>query len=302
MRTKPTTGAAELPDALRLAALLEKTGAQGSLRDEAATELRRLHAQVMDDNDTIIELRAQVEALSAAQAGVAADVMILFQSLETACDKRSALTSQEAYNALTALPGMEDVMEELDDARRKMRALLAAAPQPVTEAQEPVDSLRTDALRDLSYCHGVKAGWNFCATDDEAGYARAMDATAEALRTLKQTHPAPAQHVAYLDLGAGGYIDLGTDLSDEALAALPKGRHMLVIAGTYGVDGYQPASAGRYEPMTFQHSRNARRLRLAFPRRPSGAATPFAPQRRSTHRRAGHDTRHHRTHSFPAQF
>ena len=47
--------------------------------------------------------------------------------------------------------------------------------------------------------------------------------------------------VAYLDLGTGGYMDIGTDLTDEALAALPKGRHMLGIVGTYGVDGYVPA-------------------------------------------------------------
>lgn len=55
----------------------------------------------------------------------------------------------------------------------------------------------------------------------------------------------PAQMVvAYLDLGVGGYMDIGTDLSDEQLASLPKGRHMLGIVGTYGVDGYvsaQPA-------------------------------------------------------------
>jgi len=49
--------------------------------------------------------------------------------------------------------------------------------------------------------------------------------------------------VAYLDLGEGGYMDVGTDLSDEELAALPKGRHMLGIIGTYGVDGYKPAQA-----------------------------------------------------------
>ena len=55
----------------------------------------------------------------------------------------------------------------------------------------------------------------------------------------------PAQKaVAYLDIGAGGYTDIGTDLNDEQLASLPKGRHMLGIVGTYGVDGYvssQPA-------------------------------------------------------------
>lgn len=29
--------------------------------------------------------------------------------------------------------------------------------------------------------------------------------------------------IAYLDIGAGGYMDIGTDLTDEALAALPRG-------------------------------------------------------------------------------
>ena len=55
-----------------------------------------------------------------------------------------------------------------------------------------------------------------------------------------QTQPAP-NAVAYLDLGVGGYMDIGTDLTDEELATLPKGRHMLGIIGTYGVDGYVPA-------------------------------------------------------------
>jgi len=36
-------------------------------------------------------------------------------------------------------------------------------------------------------------------------------------------------------------MDIGTDLTDEELATLPKGRHMLGIIGTYGVDGYVPA-------------------------------------------------------------
>ena len=47
--------------------------------------------------------------------------------------------------------------------------------------------------------------------------------------------------VAYLDIGVGGYMDLGTDLSEESLKALPWGRHMLAIIGTYGADGYVPA-------------------------------------------------------------
>jgi hypothetical protein len=60
-----------------------------------------------------------------------------------------------------------------------------------------------------------------------------------AARAPADSVTAPAG-VAYLDIGAGGYIDLGTDLSNEALSRLPKGRHVLVIAGTYGIDGYIP--------------------------------------------------------------
>ena len=47
--------------------------------------------------------------------------------------------------------------------------------------------------------------------------------------------------VAYLDVGASGYLDLGAALSEDALQQLPKGRHALVIAGTYGIDGYVAA-------------------------------------------------------------
>ena len=65
----------------------------------------------------------------------------------------------------------------------------------------------------------------------------------------------PAQKaVAYLDLGAGGYMNLGTDLNDEQLAALPKGRHMLGIVGTYGVDGYVSAQpAPSISPVALRH-------------------------------------------------
>lgn len=58
----------------------------------------------------------------------------------------------------------------------------------------------------------------------------------------------PSEAVAYLDIGAGGYLDLGTDLTDEALSRLPKGRHALVIAGTYGIDGYIAAPTAQPAP------------------------------------------------------
>lgn len=70
--------------------------------------------------------------------------------------------------------------------------------------------------------------------------------------------PAPATQqpegdvVAYLDVGVGGYLDLGSDLSEDALQQLPKGRHALVIAGAYGIDGYvaapQPSPTAQAAP------------------------------------------------------
>ena len=67
---------------------------------------------------------------------------------------------------------------------------------------------------------------------------------AEANTSAQQPAPATQQAgevVAYLDIGAGGYLDLGSELSEDALQQLPKGRHALVIAGTYGIDGYVAA-------------------------------------------------------------
>ena len=79
-------------------------------------------------------------------------------------------------------------------------------------------------------------------TTDEA-HARKHD-NCRAIYTAPQPAPATQQAgdvVAYLDVGAGGYLDLGAALSEDALQQLPKGRHALVIAGTYGIDGYVAA-------------------------------------------------------------
>ena len=71
--------------------------------------------------------------------------------------------------------------------------------------------------------------------------------TRAALEKWGTPQPAPATQqpegdvVAYLDVGASGYLDLGAALSEDALQQLPKGRHALVIAGTYGIDGYVAA-------------------------------------------------------------
>lgn len=72
-------------------------------------------------------------------------------------------------------------------------------------------------------------------------------------------HPAAqpqGEPVAYLDIGAGGYVDLGTDQPIEALEKLPYGRHALGIIGTYGADGWKssvkpPASEEESRPVAY---------------------------------------------------
>lgn len=59
-----------------------------------------------------------------------------------------------------------------------------------------------------------------------------------ALKTAPAAVPA-GEVVAYLDIGVGGYLDLGTEKDADELFKLPPGRHMLGIIGTYGVDGYK---------------------------------------------------------------
>ena len=63
------------PEPLRIAALLEKTGAQGSLRDEAASELLRQHAELETLRTGYAAARLEIESLkaqlAAQQPGVA---------------------------------------------------------------------------------------------------------------------------------------------------------------------------------------------------------------------------------------
>ena len=65
------------------------------------------------------------------------------------------------------------------------------------------------------------------------------DSASPVVKQNLTTQPAAAQEaVAYLDIGSGGYLDIGSDLPEEQLLALPNGRHALGIIGTYGIDGY----------------------------------------------------------------
>lgn len=65
----------------------------------------------------------------AAQAGQVPDEWRnALQRLESACDKRAELTSNEAYHLASQASGMRDALLELDNARLVARQLLAAAP------------------------------------------------------------------------------------------------------------------------------------------------------------------------------
>lgn len=121
---------------------------------------------------------------------------------------------------------------------RKAVAALSAQPSP--GGQDALASLPLYRLADDAN------GNRGLHRDDTGSWVKLQDVE----RALAARQPV-GEPVAYLDLGAGGYMDVGTDLSDEALAELPKGRHMLGIIGTYGVDGYKPAQAvdlGQFRP------------------------------------------------------
>lgn len=65
------------------------------------------------------------------------------------------------------------------------------------------------------------------------GCQQAIDAIDFCVSAL--SHPPAAQvqqeAVAYLEIGSGGYLDLGTDRSDEFLLAMPPGRYALGVIG-----------------------------------------------------------------------
>ena len=137
---------------------------------------------------------------------------------------------EAAYNAGAAanpatISELLDRLEAAEKERDALRAKIEAAEKSDAESLAMYRKARDerDALR--------------AALQHEADCVEAAKAEIDALSGAQNVPKA----VAYLDLGTGGYMDIGTDLTDEALSALPKGRHMLGIVGTYGVDGYAPA-------------------------------------------------------------
>lgn len=80
---------------------------------------------------------------------------------------------------------------------------------------------------------------HFTAADMADQAAAAFERGRESV--LAERTAAAQEAVAYLDIGAGGYLDIGSDLPEEQLLALPNGRHALGIIGTFGIDGYVAA-------------------------------------------------------------
>ena len=182
------------------------------LRKEAALEIERLRAKIAEMEKQVPICRA--EDLRHAE--------ILLPSLGLMPeDKLYALPGAKAQNA-TSVPSEED--ESVRKAWSRFSNELHRGPDaPYPGMSEAFEQHFSQSFTDRDW--------------------RAESGTwAAAWKAAKRHGAQPAPNaVAYLDLGVGGYMDIGTDLTDEELATLPKGRHMLGIIGTYGVDGYVPA-------------------------------------------------------------
>ena len=98
---------------------------------------------------------------------------------------------------------------------------------------------------DIGYWKVFRERQAACGAMDEMERSGFLDNSLMPLVAALATKPQAGQKpVAYLDIGAGGYVDLGSDLTPEQLQALPFGRHALAIVGTFGIDGYVVAQAG----------------------------------------------------------
>lgn len=114
-------------------------------------------------------------------------------------------------------------------------AAAAAAPAPAQAAE-----VATEASELLGKYRKL------CALSGRGDGAH-LDRIDKAITALTSTAAAAAP-VAYLDIGFGGFLDLGTELDHAALMALPKGRHLLGIMGSAALASKAAAS----EPAAWQ--------------------------------------------------
>ena len=141
-----------------------------------------------------------------------------------------ARTKNEAAAELRRLVSFNQQL--MDEVARLNKAL---AEQP---AQQEPDDERIAALRTLDYCHGLKAGWNFCVANDDAGFERAMTSTSEAVRILKkqpaQQEPVPTIYVYRQPDGSTQVMapdinnpGLVIDMLEEGIRAMSEGRPII---------------------------------------------------------------------------
>lgn len=168
-----------------------------------------------DDDEVNVSFEVNAAFIAAANPAVISE---LLSRLDAAEKERDQFKS----NWLECLTLAEEAKPIIDRQRSEIDALRAKIAE--MEKQEPVGEIVAfgESLHEVSWIKGK------------------LPPLGAKLYAIPGAQNVP-KAVAYLDLGTGGYMDIGTDLTDEALAALPKGRHMLGIVGTYGVDGYVPA-------------------------------------------------------------
>lgn len=130
---------------------------------------------------------------------------------------------------------MNPQADYLEEQLRLARAEIAELRKRVAAAPAPVERVEQESVATVRY-GGYTAG-NYLEWSRGAG----LQFLAEGQK-LYVGQANPPRIVAYLDIGAGGYIDLGSDLEGGELESLPFGRHVLGIVGTYGADGYVPAT------------------------------------------------------------
>ena len=236
--------------------LLDRLEAAEKERDEVAQQLVQSEQGKRKVNEECDALRAKIASINEA-----------WKSADRACHD---LTEK-------VIPNLREQVEAAESDAAHQRALAESALRVAEGWERKCDTLRAKiaemeqqepvGVLHVGSCYGEELqDWEFEANQcacDKLNEAYVSNPTSLPLYTLPGAQAQPAKNaVAYLDLGTGGYVDVGTDLTDEELAALPKGRHMLGIIGTYGVDGYVPAQPAPSVPdISDDMMRDARRYK-----------------------------------------